>query len=282
MIEPKEDTGVQSFGDLHQNARFSDFNADKDSSDLIIATRGLTLGFSQKTVLSEINLSVVRGSITALIGPSGSGKTTFLRSLNRMNDNVKGYWRKGDVLFNSSSIWSRDTDLLALRRRMGMLFQRANPFPMSIEHNVVAGVKAHNIAKKSQLKQIARLRLEEVGLWGAVENRLHDSPFRLSGGQQQLLCLARALAIGPDVLLLDEPTSALDPISIEAVENLILDLSPAITFIVVTHNLAQARRISHNTAFFYEGQLKEYGPTKQVFNDPSQPETQRYVSGRMG
>ena len=163
-----------------------------------------------------------------------------------------------------------------------MLFQRANPFPMSIEQNVVAGVRAHNIARKSQLKQIARMRLEEVGLWQAVETRLHDSPFRLSGGQQQLLCLARALAIGPDVLLLDEPTSALDPMSIEAVENLIKRLSPAITFIVVTHNLAQARRVSHNTAFFYEGQLKEYGPTEKIFEDPSQPETQRYVSGRMG
>ena len=253
-----------------------------EQSDVVISTERLTLGFGQKTVLSDINLSFSRGSITALIGPSGSGKTSFLRSLNRMNDNVAGYKRTGDVLFNSESIWSSNTDLFALRRKVGMLFQRANPFPMSIEQNVLAGVKAHRIAKKSQLRNIALSRLEEVGLLEAVRSRLHESPFRLSGGQQQLLCLARALAIGPDVLLLDEPTSALDPISIEAVEKLIIDLSPAITFIVVTHNLAQARRISHNTAFFFEGQLKEYGPTRKIFENPSQPETQRYVSGRIG
>ncbi|TAN21584.1 MAG: phosphate ABC transporter ATP-binding protein [Actinomycetota bacterium] len=269
------------FEDLDSGA-FLTNSKNNGSPDLIISTNNLTLGFGQKTVLSDISLSVPRGTITALIGPSGSGKTTFLRSLNRMNDDVKGYRRTGDVLFNSESIWRPDIDLLALRRKVGMLFQRANPFPMSIEQNVVAGVRAHRIAKKSQLREIARMRLEEVGLWHAVEGRLHDSPFRLSGGQQQLLCLARVLAIGPDVLLLDEPTSALDPVSIEAVENLIVSLSPAITFIVVTHNLAQARRISHNTAFFFEGQLKEYGPTKKLFEDASQPETQQYVSGRMG
>lgn len=281
MIEPHENLCTTVTNQPH-HLEDSNMNVSPSAPETIIATRGLTLGFGQKTVLSDINLTFPRGSITALIGPSGSGKTTFLRSINRMNDNIKQYRRTGDIHFNSQSIWSVDTNLLALRRRVGMLFQRANPFPMSIEQNVISGVKAHNIAKKSQLKDIARKRLEEVGLWRAVENRLHDSPFRLSGGQQQLLCLARALAIGPDVLLLDEPTSALDPMSIEAVENLILSLSPAITFIVVTHNLAQARRISHNTAFFFEGHLKEYGPTKQVFDDPSQPETQRYVSGRMG
>ena len=277
MIQQGEHVDVQSF-----EAPASGSDNHLGPTDLIVSTKELCLGFGQKTVIADIDLSFRRGSITALIGPSGSGKTTFLRTLNRMNDNVKGFRRTGDVLFNSESIWSPKIDLLALRRRVGMLFQSANPFPMSIEQNVIAGVKAHNIAKKSQLNQIAKMRLEEVGLWKAVETRLHDSPFRLSGGQQQLLCLARALAIGPDVLLLDEPTSALDPTSIEAVENLILSLSPAITFIVVTHNLAQARRISHDTAFFFEGQLTEYGSTKQIFEDPSRPETQRYVSGRMG
>ena len=217
MIQQGEHVNVQSFDAL---ASGSDNHL--EPTDLIVSTKELSLGFGQKTVIADIDLSFPRGSITALIGPSGSGKTTFLRTLNRMNDNVKGFRRTGDVLFNSESIWSPNIDLLVLRRRVGMLFQRANPFPMSIEQNVIAGVKAHNIAKKSQLKQVAKMRLEEVGLWQAVETRLHDSPFRLSGGQQQLLCLARALAIGPDVLLLDEPTSALDPTSIEAVENLIL------------------------------------------------------------
>ncbi len=281
MIEQKEEAKGLMFENLDSDTLLSK-NESCTSADTIISTNNLTLGFGQKTVLSNINLSVQKGTITALIGPSGSGKTTFLRSLNRMNDDIKGYRQSGDVLFNSESIWSSDIDLLALRRKVGMLFQRANPFPMSIEQNVVAGVKAHRIAKKSQLKQIARMRLEEVGLWHAVEGRLHDSPFRLSGGQQQLLCLARALAIGPDVLLLDEPTSALDPTSIQAVEQLIMNLSPAITFIVVTHNLAQARRISHNTAFFFQGQLKEHGPTRKIFEDASQSETQQYVSGRMG
>lgn len=275
MIQGSEDLGDMVFHDLEGVEAVQPENH-------AISTDRLTLGFGNKTVLSDVSLAFARGTITALIGPSGSGKTTFLRTLNRMNDNVKGFVRTGDVTFDGQSIWSPQSDPLALRRKVGMLFQRANPFPMSIEDNVVAGVRAHKIAKKSQLRNIALMRLEEVGLLKAVGNRLNDSPFRLSGGQQQLLCLARALAIGPDVLLLDEPTSALDPLSIEAVEDLILRLTPAITFIVVTHNLAQAKRISHNTAFFHEGQLKEYGPTKAIFEDASQPETQRYVSGRMG
>jgi len=171
---------------------------------------------------------------------------------------------------------------LALRRRVGMLFQRPNPFPMSIKDNVVAGVKAHRIAKGKQLDVVCERRLTEVGLWDAVKDRLHDSPFRLSGGQQQLLCLARALAVGPEVLLLDEPTSALDPITTEAIEGLLRTLTPALTLIVVTHNLGQAMRVSDNTMFFYQGQLMEYAATDDVFNRPQQLDTERYVTGRMG
>ncbi len=163
-----------------------------------------------------------------------------------------------------------------------MLFQRPNPFPMSIRDNVVAGVKAHRIAKGKQLDVVAERRLTEVGLWDAVKDRLGDSPFRLSGGQQQLLCLARALAVGPEVLLLDEPTSSLDPISTEMIEDLIRRLSPALSLIVVTHNLGQARRISHNTMFFYQGELIEHGDTEQIFENPQHAHTERYVSGRMG
>ena len=242
----------------------------------------LKLGFSGRVVLSNLNVQLKRGSITALIGPTGSGKSTFLRTLNRMNDRVPGFTRTGDVLLDKESLWGQSVDLLTLRRRVGMLFQRPNPFPMSIKDNVVAGVKAHRIAKGKQLDVVCERRLTEVGLWHMVKDRLNDSPFRLSGGQQQLLCLARALAVGPEVLLLDEPTSALDPVTTESIEALLRTLAPALTLIVVTHNLGQAMRVSHNTMFFYQGQLMEHGTTDELFNRPSHPDTERYVTGRMG
>jgi phosphate transport system ATP-binding protein len=248
----------------------------------VMESLNLTLGFSGRTVLSDINVSMRRGSITALIGPTGSGKSTFLRTLNRMNDRVPGFSREGDVTYDTVSLWSSLVDLLTLRRRVGMLFQRPNPFPMSIKDNVVAGVKAHRIAKGKQLDVVCERRLTEVGLWDMVKDRLNDSPFRLSGGQQQLLCLARALAVGPEVLLLDEPTSALDPVTTESIEGLIKTLTPALTLIVVTHNLGQAMRISDNTMFFYQGALVEHGPTDDLFNRPQHPDTERYVTGRMG
>ena len=180
-------------------------------------------------MLGDINVALRRGSITALIGPTGSGKSTFLRTLNRMNDRVPGFSRTGDVTLDGKSLWASHVDLLTLRRRVGMLFQRPNPFPMSIRDNVVAGVKAHRIAKGKQLDVVCERRLTEVGLWDAVKDRLGDSPFRLSGGQQQLLCLARALAVGPEVLLLDEPTSSLDPVTTESIETLIKTLTPALS-----------------------------------------------------
>ena len=242
----------------------------------------LDLGFSGRTVLGDVNVGIKRGRITALIGPTGSGKSTFLRTLNRMNDRVPGFTRRGDVTYDDKSLWGPDVDLLTLRRRVGMLFQRPNPFPMSIKDNVVAGVKAHRIAKGKQLDVVCERRLTEVGLWDAVKDRLNDSPFRLSGGQQQLLCLARALAVGPDVLLLDEPTSSLDPITTESIETLIKTLTPALSLIVVTHNLGQAVRISDETMFFYQGAMVEHGKTDDLFNRPSQPDTERYVTGRMG
>jgi phosphate transport system ATP-binding protein len=248
----------------------------------VMESHSLTLGFSGRTVLNDVNVKLKRGSITALIGPTGSGKSTFLRTLNRMNDRVVGFQREGDVTYDAESLWAPTVDLLTLRRRVGMLFQRPNPFPMSIKDNVVAGVKAHRIAKGKQLDVVCERRLTEVGLWDAVKDRLNDSPFRLSGGQQQLLCLARALAVGPDVLLLDEPTSSLDPVTTEAIEDLIKTMTPALSLIVVTHNLGQAMRISHETMFFYQGALVEYGPTDDLFNRPSHPDTERYVTGRMG
>jgi phosphate transport system ATP-binding protein len=242
----------------------------------------LTLSFGQRAVLSDISADVQQGAITALIGPTGSGKTTLLRTFNRMNDKVTGYKHSGDVLLDGRSIWSPSVELMSLRRKVGMLFQRPNPFPMSILDNVVAGVRAHKMASRNKLHDVARQRLTEVGLWDAVSTRLKDSPFRLSGGQQQLLCLARALAISPDVLLLDEPTSALDPMATESIEKLIRTLTPHITVIIVTHNMQQARRVADRTMFLYQGHLVEHGPTEQVFEHPAREETAHYVSGRFG
>ena len=248
----------------------------------VMTTRGLDLSFAQKSILRDVSVTFPRGTITALIGPTGSGKSTFLRTLNRMNDKVFGFRHSGDVQLDGRSIWDPTFDLLTLRRRVGMVFQRPNPFPMSIKDNVVAGAKAHGIAKGKQLDVVAETRLREVGLWDAVKDRLNESPYRLSGGQQQLLCLARALAVGPEMLLLDEPTSALDPLSTESVEQLMRQMTPALTLIVVTHNLGQARRVSDKTMFFYDGHLVEYGATADVFERPRETVTERYVNGLMG
>ena len=242
----------------------------------------VSVGFGSKTVLTDISLPIARGEITALIGPTGCGKSTLLRSLNRMNDKTRGYWRTGTISFDGSYVADPGTDLLNLRRKVGMVFQRPNPFPMSIRDNVVAGVRAHGMAPRSELTAVAEQQLKEVSLWSAVSDRLGDSPFRLSGGQQQLLCLARALAVEPEVLLLDEPTSSLDPVTTEIVEDLLRRLVPKLTIVIVTHNLAQARRVSDSTAFLYNGRLVEHGETARVFEDPSQPETVSYVGGRIG
>ena len=248
----------------------------------LIRTVGLTLGFGQHDVLRDVDVEVRKGVVTALLGPTGSGKTTLLRTFNRMNDKVTGYRHSGDVLLEGRSIWHSSTDTMTLRRKVGMLFQRPNPFPMSIMDNVVAGVRAHRMASRSQFAGIAEARLREVGLWDAVSGRLGDSPFRLSGGQQQLLCLARALAVAPDVILLDEPTSSLDPVATESIEALVRTLVPKLTVIIITHNLAQARRVADRTIFLNKGRMVEHGDTQQVFEDPAEEETANYVSGRFG
>jgi len=245
----------------------------------IITVNNVSLGFGSTTIMQDITVNVPRGTITALVGPSGSGKTTFLRSLNRLNDRVPNFWRRGEICFDGQDIHGSNVDPLVLRRKVGMVFQRPNPFPMSITDNVVAGVKAHRMARRSELRDIAETRLAEVGLWSKISDRLDDSPFKLSGGQQQLLCLARALAIEPTVMLLDEPTSSLDPRSTEAVEELVRRLTPELTVIIVTHNLEQARRLSDNMILFYDGRLLESGPTSQLFDAPRRPETARYLGG---
>ncbi len=248
----------------------------------VLVARDVAVGFGAKTVLSGIDLEFTPGTITALIGPTGGGKSTLLRSLNRMNDKVRGYWRTGAIEFDGEEISGHAMDPLVLRRRVGMVFQRPNPFPMSVGDNVVAGVKAHRLSPRRELPAVAERFLREVGLWSAVADRLGDSPFRLSGGQQQLLCLARALAVEPDVLLLDEPTSSLDPVTTNMVEDLLRELAPDLTMVIVTHNMAQARRLAGVTAFLYNGRLVEAGETQRVFEAPSEPETVSYVSGRIG
>jgi phosphate transport system ATP-binding protein len=256
--------------------------AGRDSGAVALNAVDLTLSFGSRAILSDINVEIRRGAVTALIGPTGSGKTTLLRTFNRMNDKVSGYRHAGDVQLDGRSIWHPGVELMSLRRKVGMLFQRPNPFPMSIMDNVVAGVKAHRMASRHGLKAIAEQRLTEVGLWDAVSGRLKDSPFRLSGGQQQLLCLARALAVSPEVLLLDEPTSSLDPVATESIEALIRELTPALTIVIVTHNLAQASRVSDRTIFLNKGRLVEHGDTRQIFENPAEEETAHYVGGRFG
>ena len=251
-----------------------------DTPQLVV--RDVSVGFGSKTVLSDVDLQFAPNTITALIGPTGCGKSTLLRSINRMNDKVRGYWRTGAIELEDVEVGSAEMDPLVLRRRVGMVFQRPNPFPMCIRDNVVAGVKAHRMAPRNELADIAESYLREVGLWSAVADRMGDSPFRLSGGQQQLLCLARALAVQPDVLLLDEPTSSLDPVTTEMVEELLRKLAPQLTMVIVTHNLAQARRVSGATAFLYNGRLVEAGETSRIFDAPNEPETVSYVSGRIG
>jgi phosphate transport system ATP-binding protein len=252
---------------------------DSEFSDPALVAVDLTLGFGSKTVLEGVSLEFPARAVTCLLGPTGSGKTTFLRTLNRMNDKVSGYRHSGDVLLGGRSIFDQ-LDLMEFRRTIGMVFQRPNPFPMSIIDNVLAGVRAHKLAPRKQFATVAEARLTEVGLWNAVKDRLSDSPFRLSGGQQQLLCLARALAVSPRVLLLDEPTSSLDPTTTDKIEDLIRSLSDRLTVIMVTHDLAQAARVGDRTAFFFEGRLVETGPTRELFASPQHEETVRYISGR--
>jgi len=254
---------------------------DADAAAPALRSVNLTLGFGATTVLNDVSLDFPASTVTSLLGPTGSGKTTFLRTLNRMNDKVSGYRYSGDVLLGGRSIF-KSQDLMEFRRRVGMLFQRPNPFPMSILDNVVAGLRAHKLVSRKDVKSVAQTRLAEVGLWDAVKDRLGDSPFRLSGGQQQLLCLARALAVNPEVLLLDEPTSSLDPATTEKIEELIRSLANRLTVIMVTHDLAQAARVGDRTALFFDGRLVEHGPTEQLFLSPQHAATVRYLSGLCG
>ena len=248
----------------------------------IITAKDLNLWYGDFKALKNISLDVGEREITALIGPSGCGKSTFLKTLNRMNDLVPGVRIEGEVLLDGQEIYGPNVDTIALRQKVGMVFQQPNPFPMSIYDNVAYGPRVHGIRGKEKLDDIVEESLQGAAIWEEVKDRLKKSALGLSGGQQQRLCIARALAVQPEVLLMDEPTSALDPISTAKIEDLMESLKKKYTVVVVTHNMQQATRVSDYTAFFLLGDLIEFGETKQVFSYPRQKKTEDYITGRFG
>ncbi|MFR3418417.1 MAG: phosphate ABC transporter ATP-binding protein PstB [Christensenellales bacterium] len=248
----------------------------------IITTNDLCLWYGKTQALRDINISVPEGSITALIGPSGCGKSTFLKTLNRMNDLVPDVRITGSVKYRGKDIFAPGTDVNELRRQIGMVFQKPNPFPMSIYDNIAYGPRTHGIRSKAKLDEIVETSLKNAAIWDEVKDRLKKSALGLSGGQQQRLCITRALAVDPDVLLMDEPTSALDPISTTRIEELAMELKSKYTIIIVTHNMQQALRISNKTAFFLLGELVECDDTEKIFSKPQDKRTEDYITGRFG
>ncbi|ATG57034.1 phosphate ABC transporter ATP-binding protein [Pseudoalteromonas sp. 13-15] len=244
--------------------------------------KDLDLYYGDKQALSKVNMNIPKGQVTAFIGPSGCGKSTLLRCINRMNDLVDICRIEGEILLHGQNIYDKNVDVAALRRNVGMVFQRPNPFPKSIYENVVYGLRLQGIKEKRKLDEVVEQSLRGAALWDEVKDRLHDSAFGLSGGQQQRLVIARSIAIEPEVLLLDEPTSALDPISTLVIEELINDLKNKFTVVIVTHNMQQAARVSDQTAFMYMGELIEYSDTNTLFTTPTKKKTEDYITGRYG
>ena len=253
-----------------------------ESQGAIFETRGLSLWYGAHHALKKIDIDIGEKLITAIIGPSGCGKSTLLRCFNRMNDLFPPIRYEGSIVFHGNDILSSGTDLVALRRRVGMVFQRANPFPMSIFQNVAYGPKLQGVRNRGRLEEIVESALRRSALWEEVKDRLGRSALGLSGGQQQRLCIARALAVEPEVLLLDEPASALDPTATAKIEELILEIKSGITVAVVTHNMQQAARVSDRTAFMLSGELIEEGPTRALFTSPRERLTEDYITGRFG
>lgn len=247
-----------------------------------IEAKNLNLYYGKKHALKDVNLNIVENKITAFIGPSGCGKSTFLKTLNRMNDFVASVNIEGEIILDDENIYDSKVDTTVLRKKVGMVFQQPNPFPMSIYDNVAYGPRIHGIKNKKELDEIVEKSLKSAALFDEVSDRLYTSALGLSGGQQQRLCIARALAVEPDVLLLDEPTSALDPISTLKIEELLLDLKKDYTIAIVTHNMQQASRIADYTAFFLVGEMIEYGLTKDIFSMPQDKRTEDYITGRFG
>jgi phosphate transport system ATP-binding protein len=248
----------------------------------ILKVNNLEIFYGEKRAVNGISMEIKKNSITALIGPSGCGKSTFLRSINRMNDLIPGARAEGEIIYEDLNILSEHINVVALRKEIGMVFQKPNPFPKSIYENITHALKFAGIKKKSKLDEMVEESLKKAALWEEVKDRLHKSALSLSGGQQQRLCIARTIAMKPTVMLLDEPSSALDPISNAKVEDLIVDLKKDYSIIIVTHNMQQASRISDKTAFFLSGDIIEYDRTEKIFTNPSVKKTEEYISGRFG
>ncbi len=247
-----------------------------------IEAKGLSFYYGNKQALSNINLSIQPNSVMALIGPSGCGKSTFLRSINRMNDIIPNIRIDGDIRLDNSSIYGPAFDVTDLRRRVGMVFQKSNPFPKSIYENIAYGLRINGVRDRFEIEKTVEDSLKKTALWDEVKDRLHDSAMGLSGGQQQRLCIARTIAIQPEVILMDEPASALDPISTQKIEDLIQDLKTMYTIVIVTHNMQQAARVSDYTAFFYMGELIEVNRTNIIFTKPNREMTENYITGKFG
>jgi phosphate transport system ATP-binding protein len=250
--------------------------------DAIFELKNINLYYGQTQAIRGINMTIERNKVTAFIGPSGCGKSTFIRILNRMNDLIPECTISGDVQFEGKDAYAKDYDVIELRTKVGMVFQKPNPFPMSIYDNIAYGPRCQGVKNKAQLDEIVEQSLRRSALWDEVKDRMKDSAMGLSGGQQQRLCIARTIAMEPEVILMDEPTSALDPIATQKIEDLIVELKKLYTIVIVTHNMQQAARISDNTAFFMLGELIEFGETDKLFATPRNPKTEEYITGRFG
>jgi phosphate transport system ATP-binding protein len=247
-----------------------------------IQTENMFLHYGSKMALNNVSVSIPENKVTAFIGPSGCGKSTFLRSLNRMNDLIDGVKIEGKILIDDVNIYDKNIDVVTLRKKVGMVFQKSNPFAKSVYENVAYGPKINGLSDKKQLEEIVETALKNAAIWDEVKDRLGDSAMGLSGGQQQRLCIARTLAVNPEIVLMDEPASALDPLSTAKIEELIFHLKEKYTIVIVTHNMQQAARISDMTAFFYLGELIEFDKTKKIFTNPDKKQTEDYITGRFG
>lgn len=253
-----------------------------NKKEIRLEVKNFNFYYGKFQALKNINMDIESNKVTALIGPSGCGKSTFLRSVNRMNDLIDSSKYEGNILLDNEDIFEKDYDIVTLRKKVGMVFQRPNPFPKTIFDNITYGPKIHGEKNKDLLMETVEKSLKAVALWEEVKDKLNQSALGLSGGQQQRLCIARAIAVKPEILLMDEPTSALDPLSTSKIEELIRELQENYTIIIVTHNMQQAARISEYTAFFYNGEIEEFNPTEKVFTNPDKKKTEDYITGKFG